>query len=52
MVYEYGEPRWNDSDRKTKELGENPVTMFNTNPTWTNLGVNLGLCNHRPANNA
>jgi hypothetical protein len=25
VIYAYGEPRWNDIDRKIKELGEKPV---------------------------
>jgi hypothetical protein len=27
MIYEYGEPRWNDIDRETKELGQKPVSV-------------------------
>jgi hypothetical protein len=27
MVYESGEPWWNDIDRKTEELGEKPVPV-------------------------
>jgi len=25
------------------------ATLFTTNPTWTGLGLNLGLCRKRPA---
>jgi hypothetical protein len=27
IIYEYGQPRWNDTDGKTEELGEKPVTV-------------------------
>jgi hypothetical protein len=27
MIYEDGEPRWNNNDRGTKELGEKPVPV-------------------------
>jgi hypothetical protein len=27
MIYEHGQPRWNDIDRETKEIGEEPVPL-------------------------
>jgi hypothetical protein len=27
IIYEYGEPWWNDTDRKTEELREKPVPV-------------------------
>jgi len=36
---------------KTKVLGEKAVTLSSTNPTWTELGLHLGLCSERPAAN-
>jgi hypothetical protein len=27
MIHDYEEPWWNDTDRKTKELGEKPVPV-------------------------
>jgi hypothetical protein len=38
----------NDIGLKTKELG---ATLFTTKPTWTELGVKLGLCSERPVTN-
>jgi hypothetical protein len=43
MIYDYGEPRWNDTDRgKQKNSGKKPcpsATLFTINSTWTDLGV-------------
>jgi hypothetical protein len=50
MIYEYGEPQWNDSDGTTKELKRetcSSATLSITNPTWTDLGVNPGLHSER-----
>jgi hypothetical protein len=41
------EHRWNEIDRKTCPS----TTLSTTNPTWTNLGSNLGLCGGRPVAN-
>jgi hypothetical protein len=27
MMYEYGGPQWNDTDRENEELGEEPVSV-------------------------
>jgi hypothetical protein len=27
MICEYGEPQWNDTDKKSKGLGEKPVSV-------------------------
>jgi hypothetical protein len=46
MVYEYGEPRWNDIDRgNPKKSGENLVlvSLPTTNLTWTDPGTNSGI---------
>jgi hypothetical protein len=45
MIYEDGEPRWNNNDRGTKELGEKPIpsaTFFTKNLTWTDPDANVG----------
>jgi hypothetical protein len=36
---------------KTEVLGENPVPVSTTNPTWTDPGSNPGLRGERPATN-
>jgi hypothetical protein len=54
MIYEYGEPRWNDTDGKNEELGEKSVSVPLCPPkktTWAELVTNLGLCHERPATN-
>jgi len=44
MIYESGEPRWNDSDRgkpkKSRKFSPR-ATLFITSPTWTYSGLYL-----------
>jgi hypothetical protein len=47
VINEYGQQWWNDIDGKTCPS----TTLSTTNPTWTNLGANLGLSGERPAIN-
>jgi hypothetical protein len=50
MMYE--ETRWNDNDREKQNKSEETcpsATLSTTNPTWTDPGVNPGLCSERPA---
>jgi hypothetical protein len=53
VIYEYGEPWWNDSDRgNPKNLEKKPVTVPLCPPQiahGTDPGVNMGLCSERPA---
>jgi hypothetical protein len=52
---EYGQPRWNDTDRgQQKNSDKNPSQchFFTTNPTWTDWGTNPGLRRKRPAANS
>jgi hypothetical protein len=52
MVYEYGELWWNDIGRgKPKNSKKNPLQchFVHHNPTWTDPGMNPGLCGQRPA---
>jgi hypothetical protein len=54
MIYEYGEPQWNDIDRgKPKNLEKTcpSATVSTTNPTWADLDVNTGLHGEMPATN-
>jgi hypothetical protein len=42
----YGEPRWNDIDRRKPKKSEKTcpsATLSTTKPTWTDPGVNPGL---------
>jgi hypothetical protein len=38
-------------NRSTREKTCPSVTLFTTNPTWTDPGSNPGLCDERPAAN-
>jgi Ca2+/Na+ antiporter len=52
--YEFGERRWNDTDRgKPKNSGKNlpSATLSTTNPTWIDPGANQGLRGDMPATN-
>jgi hypothetical protein len=54
VIYEYGEPRWNDINRVKPKNSEKicpSATLFTTNATWTELGANPGLHYERPATN-
>jgi hypothetical protein len=55
VIYEHGEPRWNDTDRgKTDELGEKYVpsaTLSTTNRSWTDPGANPCLRGEIPVTN-
>jgi hypothetical protein len=43
VIYEYGEPRWYDTNMKTEKLGENPVPVAPCPPqiphglTWASM---------------
>jgi hypothetical protein len=47
------EPRWNDILGKTEKLGREtcPNAMSTKNCTWTDPGMNLGLCGERLVTN-
>jgi membrane-bound lytic murein transglycosylase MltF len=49
------EQRWNDIDRgKQKDYEKKTcpsAALSTTNPTWTDLGVNLEVCGEKPATN-
>jgi hypothetical protein len=47
VICEYGEPWWNDIDRRKPKNSEK--NLSNTNPTWTDPGTNL--CCERPVTN-
>jgi hypothetical protein len=52
--YIWVEPRWNDIDRgnrRTRRKTCSFATLCATNPTWTDMGVNLGLLSVCPATN-
>jgi hypothetical protein len=52
MIYEFGEPRWNDTDRENRRTRRKTclsTTLPTTNPTWTDLGANPSLRGQRPA---
>jgi hypothetical protein len=45
--------RWNDTDKEngsTWTKTSSIDTFSNTNITWTDLGLNPGLCGKRPVN--
>jgi hypothetical protein len=46
VIYEHGEPWWNDTDRgnrRTLRKTCHSATLSTTNPTWTDPGANLAL---------
>jgi hypothetical protein len=54
VIYECGEPRWNDIDRGSRITRRKTcpsATLSTTNPTWTDPGANLGFRVKRPATN-
>jgi hypothetical protein len=54
VMYEYGEPRWNDVDRgsrRTRRRTFPHATLFTTNRTRTDPVANPGLRGDRPATN-
>jgi hypothetical protein len=56
MIYECGEPRWNDDTdvgkpKNSEEKTYPAATLSTTNPTWTDRGADPGLCGGRPATN-
>jgi hypothetical protein len=50
LIYEYGEPQWNDSDRVRPKNSEKNLsaTLSIKNPTCTDPGTNPGLRGRRP----
>jgi hypothetical protein len=49
---EYGEPRWNDIDRKIRSTRRETcpfATLSTANSTWTEPGANQGLRSERPS---
>jgi hypothetical protein len=53
-IYEYEEPRWNDTDREnriTRRKTTPTATLSTTNPTWDDWGANTGLRGERSAAN-
>jgi hypothetical protein len=54
MIYEYGEPLCNDTNRgKPKNLEQDLSHCYFSaiNPKWTDLGANTGLHGERPVTN-
>jgi hypothetical protein len=54
IMYEYGEPGWNDIDMLESKNSERTcpnATLSTTNPTWITPGANPGLRNKRQATN-
>jgi hypothetical protein len=54
MIYVYGVSQWNDIDRanwRTQRKTCIITSLFNTNPTWADPGVNPGLHIEGPATN-
>jgi hypothetical protein len=54
IIYEFGEPLWNDIDRgnpKNSEKGCPNATLSTTNPARINQGANPGLFSERLAIN-
>jgi hypothetical protein len=54
VIYDYGEPWWNDIDEKTEELKRKTcpsATRSTTNPTWTEPGTNPGVHSERQVTN-
>jgi len=52
MIYEYGEPRWNDTERengRTRRKACPCVTLSTTKFTWTDPDANPGFRGERPA---
>jgi hypothetical protein len=52
MIYEYGEPWWNDIDRENQINWREtcPIaTLSTTDPTWTDLGTDVDLRSDRLA---
>jgi hypothetical protein len=43
------EQEWNEIDRETKELGEQPAALSTTNLTWTDIDTNPGFRGEKPA---
>jgi hypothetical protein len=53
-IYQYGEPRWNDTDRRDQRTGRETcvnATLPITNIKWTDPGANPGLSDKRPVTN-
>jgi len=55
MMYEYGEPRWNDvltgENRRTRRKPSRSSTFSTTNPTWIDTDANPGFRGARPVTN-
>jgi hypothetical protein len=55
MIYEYGEPLWDDTDRdnpKSSDKHQSQCHFVHHNPTWTVPSANPGLRGERPENNS
>jgi hypothetical protein len=54
IIYQNGEPRWNETDRKNRRTQRKTriiATLSTTTPTWNDEGANLGFRGERPATN-
>jgi hypothetical protein len=54
VVYVYGEPRWNDTDRENRRTRTKicpSATPSTTNTIWTDPGANSSLRDEKPATN-
>jgi hypothetical protein len=54
MIYESGEPWWNDINRRKPKNLEKDLSqchLSTTNPTWIDPGANLGVYGVRPVTN-
>jgi hypothetical protein len=52
LIHESDEPRWNEIDKERSQRKTcHSATLSTTNPTWTDLGANPGLCGKRQATN-
>jgi hypothetical protein len=52
VIYEHGDPWWNDIDRGNRRTQRKicpSATLSTTDPTWIDMGVNLGFWGERPA---
>jgi hypothetical protein len=54
IIYEHGQPRWNDIDRENRSTRRKPCTrstLSTTNLTWTAPSANPRLWGEKPATN-
>jgi hypothetical protein len=52
IIYEYGEPLWNDIDRKILRTSRKTCPSAILSTTWTDPGSNPRLYGDRPATNS